>query len=184
MELRDDDAFWAAQRVAAFSDDLIRAAVHTGQYSDPMAGKYLADVLIKRRDKIASVYLTAVNPVVNPRLDANGRLTFDNAATAANVASGPATYRAAWLRFDNATGESQPISETRSATTTIEAPAGLPTAAGSFVEVRISAESEGHPSWQQPIRVHFRRAADGWSLVGLERLPDVVQSSPAGERSE
>ena len=34
MELRDDDAFWAARRVAAFTDDLIRAAVHTGQFSD------------------------------------------------------------------------------------------------------------------------------------------------------
>ncbi len=30
MEMRDDDAFWAARRVAAFSDELIRAAVHTG----------------------------------------------------------------------------------------------------------------------------------------------------------
>ena len=50
--MRDDDAFWAARRVAAFTDDLIRAAVHTGQFSDPAAEKYLADVLIKRRDKI------------------------------------------------------------------------------------------------------------------------------------
>ena len=54
LELRDDDAFWAARRVAAFTDDLIRAAVHTGEYSDPAAEKYLADVLIKRRDKITS----------------------------------------------------------------------------------------------------------------------------------
>jgi hypothetical protein len=27
-------------------------------------------VLIKRRDKIRSIYLTAVNPIVSPRLDA------------------------------------------------------------------------------------------------------------------
>ena len=73
---------------------MIRAAVHTGQFSDPAAEKHLGDVLIKRRDKIASVYLTAVNPIVNPRLDASGRLTFDNAAVAAGVANGPATYRA------------------------------------------------------------------------------------------
>ena len=30
MELRDDDAFWAARRIAAFTDEMIRAAVHTG----------------------------------------------------------------------------------------------------------------------------------------------------------
>jgi hypothetical protein len=76
MEMRDDDAFWAARRVAAFSDELIRAAVHTGQFSDPAAEQYLGDVLIKRRDKIARTYLTAINPIVDPRLDENGRLTF------------------------------------------------------------------------------------------------------------
>ncbi len=67
MELRDDDAFWAARRVAAFTDELIRAAVHTGEYSDPNAEKYLGDVLIKRRDKIKNIYLNAVNPIVSPR---------------------------------------------------------------------------------------------------------------------
>src|SRR4026209_289426 len=108
---------------------MIWAAVHAGEYSDPAAEKYLADVLIKRSDKIMSTYLPAVNPIVAPRLDANGRLTFENAAGAARVASGPATSRASGFRFDNATGETQAISETQSATTTIEAPQGLPIAA-------------------------------------------------------
>jgi hypothetical protein len=171
MELRDDDAFWAARRVASFSDELIRAAVQTGKFSDPNAEKYLADVLIKRRDKIASIYLNAINPVVSPRLDASGRLTFENAAVAAGVASGPATYRASWSRFDNATGATQTISDTQSQTTMMEAPAGLPTTPGSFVAVNISIESAGHPSWQRPIRTYFRRGSDGWTLVGLERLP-------------
>jgi hypothetical protein len=179
LELRDDDAFWAARRVAAFTDDLIRAAVHTGQYSDPMAEKHLADVLIKRRNKIARVYLTAVNPIVAPRLDANSRLTFDNAAVTSGVASGPATYRAAWSRFDNATGETQALSETQSSTTTIEAPRGLPTASGSFVAVDISADSEGHPTWRRPIRTYFHRVGEGWKLVGLERLPENLSKGRA-----
>jgi hypothetical protein len=172
MELRDDDAFWAARRVASFSDELIRAAVHTGQFSDPNAEKYLADVLIKRRDKIAAIYLNAVNPVVSLRLDTNGRLTFENAAVVAGVASGPATYRASWFRFDNATGATQAISETQSQTTTIDAPPNLPTAPGSFIAVNISVDSAGHQAWQRPIRTHFRRGNDGWTLVGLERLPE------------
>ncbi len=179
LELRDDDAFWAARRVAAFSDELIRAAVHTGEYSDPNAEQYLADVLIKRRDKVVRTHLTAVNPIVNPRLDSNGRLTFENAAVAAGVASGPAVYRAAWFRFNNGTGETQPLLDTHSATTTLEAPRDLPTAAGSFVAVDVSAESEAHPAWRRPIRTYFRREGQGWTLVGLERLPESLSHGPA-----
>jgi hypothetical protein len=179
LEMRDDDAFWAARRVAAFTDEMIRAAVHTGEYSDPAAEKYLADVLIKRRDKITSTYLPAVNPIVAPRLDASGRLTFENAAVAAGVASGPATYRASWFRFDNATGEAQALSETQSPTTTIDAPSGVPTASGSFVAADIFADSEGHPTWRRPIRTYFRRGGEGWTLVGLERLPESLSTSRA-----
>jgi hypothetical protein len=177
MEARDDDAFWAARRIAMFSDDLIRAAVRAGQYSDPKAEKYLGDVLIKRRDKILSLYLTAVNPIVNPRLDSNGRLTFENAAMNAGVAKGQPTYRASWMLFDNMTGETGPLSSTDSQTTTLQAPNGLPTAPGSYIEVDISADIQGYPSWKQPIKTHFRRTAQGWTLVGLERLPEMVPLS-------
>jgi hypothetical protein len=183
VELRDDDAFWAARRVVAFTDDLIRAAVHTGEFSDRAAEKYLADTLIKRRDKIASVYLAAVNPIVSPRLDANNRLTFENAAVVAGVAKGAVTYRASWALFDNATGQTRPLSETQSTTTTIEAPSGLPTAAGSFIEVSISADNPAYPTWKEPIRTHFRRQSDGWKLVGLERLPETVSVGRAAQAS-
>ena len=39
LEMRDDDAFWAARRVAAFTDELIRAAVHTGAVQRPGGGE-------------------------------------------------------------------------------------------------------------------------------------------------
>jgi hypothetical protein len=171
MELRADDAFWAARQVMAFTDDLIRAAVHTGQFSDPAAERHLGAVLSKRREKIGQAYLTAINPVVNPRLDVNGVLTFDNAAVAAGFAQPPSEYRVAWSRFDNTTGNTQAIGDTRDAMTTHKAPRDLPSADGSFVEVDISGESVVHPSWHQPVRVHFRRTDSGWKLVGLQRLP-------------
>ena len=171
IEMRDDDAFWAARRVVAFTDDMIRAAVHTGEFSDPNAEKHLADVLIKRRDKIARVYLPAVNPIVNPRLDANGQLQFENAAVAARVAEAPSAYHGVWSQFDNATGQTRQIAETQSTTTTMQAPAGLPTGTDSFIEVSLSAENAQHPVWKQPIRAYFRRDGSGWKLVGLERMP-------------
>jgi hypothetical protein len=174
MELRDDDAFWAARRIAAFTDDMIRAAVHTGQFSDAAAEKYLADVLIQRRDKIKSIYLTQVNPIVNPRLDANV-LTFENAAVAGGVAQGSAAYRASWMSFDNATGATKPIAETKSVTTTINAPSGLPSSG--FVAVDIAADSDAYPTWKQPVRAYFRQDGGSWKLVGFERMPD---KTPAG----
>jgi hypothetical protein len=179
MEMRDDDAFWAARRIAAFTDELIRAAAHTGQFSNPAAEKLLGDVLIKRREKIKSIYLTAVNPIVSPRLDGN-RLTFENAAVAAGVATGSVAYRASWMNFNNATGATTPLSATQSQTTTIDAPAGLPTAAGSFVAVDIAADIEAYPTWKQPVRAYFRRDGGGWKLVGFERLPEKVENPRAG----
>jgi hypothetical protein len=175
MELRDDDAFWAARRVAAFTDDMIRAVVHTGQFSDPAAEKYLADVLIQRRDKIKSIYLTQLNPIVAPRLDANG-LSFENAAVAAGVAQGPVAYRASWMAFDNASGATRPLSETKSETTTIAAPSSLPSTG--FVAVDLAADSDTYPGWKQPVRIFFNRDGGGWKLVGLERMPD-HPSTPA-----
>ena len=56
----------------AFSDEMIRAVVKTGQFSDPAAEKLLADVLIKRRDRIGQFYLTRINPLVNFSLDHSG----------------------------------------------------------------------------------------------------------------
>ena len=174
LELRDDDAFWAARRVAAFTDDLIRAAVHTGQFSDPAAEKHLGDVLIKRREKIKRVYFTAVNPIADPRLDANGRLTFDNVAVSSGAAAVARAARSATARPGCAsttrTGRTQPIADTRSSSTTIEAPSGLPAEAGSFIEVDIAADAEAHPAWRTPVRTWFRRDGAAWKLVGLERL--------------
>jgi len=182
MELRDDDAFWAARRITAFTDAQIRAAVHAGQFSNPAAEKYLGDILIKRRNKIAAVYFTAVNPVVAPRLGTDNRLTFENAAVEADVAKGPATYHSSWFLFDNATGETRRLADDISSeTTTIDGPHGLPEAPGGFIGVDISAHSDAHPQWRQPVRTYFRRDAGGWRLVGLERLPEKLAAERAAQ---
>jgi hypothetical protein len=171
-EMRADDAFWAARRVMAFSDALIRAVVKTGQFSDPQAEQYLGDVLIKRRDKIGAAYLTKINPIVDPALDPSGVLTFGNAAVQAGFAKPPTRYQATWFTFDNATGEATRVAATESATERMQAPPALRPTNGSFVRVELSAMSAEHPTWAQPVHVYFRAQANGWTLVGLERLPE------------
>ena len=101
--MRDDDAFWAARIVARFSDAAIRAIVSKGKYSDPAAAEELASALIRRRDRIKDVWLTAVNPIADATLSADGQLRFVNVAAAHDVGGAPEGYALTWTRFDNAT---------------------------------------------------------------------------------
>lgn len=173
LRARPDDTFWGARRVMAFTDEMIRAAVRTARYSDPAAEKHVADTLIARRDAIGRAWLTNVNPIVDPTLDAAGALRFANAAVDAGVAKAPASYEVAWFTFDNATGASTaigaPTTATADATT---APSSLPRANGSFVRVQIKAVNPPHPSWTVPVNAYFTRDGGTWKLVGFERLPD------------
>ncbi|HSC28610.1 MAG TPA: hypothetical protein VLD67_15140 [Vicinamibacterales bacterium] len=172
--VRPDDMFWAARRVMAFTDEQIRAAVSTGGYTDPAAEKLLADVLIKRRDKIGRVYYSKINPLVSFALDESGVLTFENVSVGAGFGDAPKQgYQAVWSRFDNATHEATPIgSPTTSAGERLQAPSDLPRNDGVFVKVSVQAVEPPHPAWAQPVDVYFTRTGGAWKLVGLERLAD------------
>lgn len=172
LNARDDDTFWAARRVMAFTDEMLRAVVAAGRFSDPAAGRHLADVLIARRDKIGAAYLPRINPLVDFALDERGVLAFANAAVDAGVASAPAGYRAAWSEYDNDAGESRSLgADTRSSAPRMEAPDTLPSRAGAFVRIEVSAVDPPRAAWTRPVDVYFKRTARGWMLVGLERLP-------------
>jgi hypothetical protein len=171
VEMRDDDAFWAARRVMAFSDEMIRAVVRAGEYSDANAAQHLAEVLIKRRDKIGRVSLTKINPIVDVALDPSGVLTFANAAVQHGFASAARGYSAAWYAFDNNSGDSKLIGETTAPSERIPAPAALSAAAGTYLRVDLSADHRDYARWKIPVRAFFMREATGWKLVGFERLP-------------
>ncbi len=63
LEMTDQDAYWGAKIVMSFTPDEIRALVKQGQYSNPEVEKYIADTLIKRRDKIGRYWFSKVNPL-------------------------------------------------------------------------------------------------------------------------
>src|SRR5262245_29072055 len=136
---RADDNFWAARRVMAFTDSMIRAIVEVGGYSDAAAARHLGDVLIKRRDRIGRAYLPAINPIVDVKLTRDGALTFGNAAVEAKVSQAHAGgYRARWYAFDNVTGESRAVGNvTSSGDGRMQAPPEVPAAAGGFIRVDI-----------------------------------------------
>ena len=165
-----DDLFWAARRVAAFSDPMIRALAATGAYSTPAAARHLANVLIQRRDRIAAAYLIAVSPLVDFSLSPDGRLSFVNAAVAARVATEPrGGYRVAWARFDNAAKSTTPSATARS-----RSPARLSPHRGRCRRRPDRSCASTSPRSTRPPRPGagpgvFPPRGGGWTLVGLER---------------
>jgi hypothetical protein len=167
--MRPDDAFWAARLVSKFSNEAIRAIVGKAQYSEPGAAEHIATTLIKRRDKVVRTWLTGVNPLVDPRLEADGTLTFENAAVTAGVASAPSSYVVTWSAFDNATGtpsgqgQEMTVQQPRAA-----APSGLLSNA-SFVRIAVKTAHADYPAWNAPVSFTFRKADNRWQIVGLDR---------------
>lgn len=157
------DTFWAALRVAAFSDALIRAAVREGRFADPSAERLLGDVLIARRDAIARAWLDVANPATRFALDAGGRLTFRDAA--AHAGTGPASrYVARWARYDPRTDSAAPFGSSAGGPDGIAAPSVLPAEEGAIVAITLSREGV-----TAPVDLHFRRAGGTWRLIGVER---------------
>jgi hypothetical protein len=170
---RWDDKFWAARRLQAFTDEMLTAVVRLGQFDDPESEEALTRFLVDRRDAIVRRYLPGVNPVIDLQLTDDGSATaleFRNAAVDAEVAAPPTEYVVQWGHFNNLTHAVTPIGRTTSGAPRVAAPPGLPDSVGTFIRAEISARG-GPASWEAPAHAYFVREANGWRLVGFERVP-------------
>jgi hypothetical protein len=91
------DRAWAARKVAAFTDEEIKAIVSTGQYSDPAAENWVAKCLIERRRKIVDTFLSGTAALDRFEVR-DGSLEWAYAGRNATV---PAIR---WSVYDNRTG--------------------------------------------------------------------------------
>lgn len=107
INMTEQDAYWAAKIVMAFSEAEIRAIVATGQLSDPAAEEYLVYTLLERQRKIGHAWLTGVSSFDHFQWRAEG-LRFDHLASSYDFARRP-EHEISWFRLDNATGRRQPI---------------------------------------------------------------------------
>ena len=108
--MQEDDGYWAAKIVMAFSDDDIRAIVKTGQISDPEAEEYLVQALIGRRDKIGRRWLGRLNSFDGFEVS-NGELRFEHLGSLYDFAPRP-SYKLAWFSVDAASGARRSLNET------------------------------------------------------------------------
>ena len=131
------------------------------------AGAITGDVDQRRRLRILQTFLPKVNPIVDPALDAQGRLTFRNAASDAAVADRAPGYRALWYTFDNASDRSTLVATTEETQSPMLMPA-MPTA--DYIKVDLTAVG-GPEAWTKPVSAYFRKNSGNWILVGFERQP-------------
>ena len=173
QQMTEEDAFWAARIVMAFTDEQIRAIVKAGRLSDPKAEAYLIECLIKRREKIGRYWLNQINPLDEFKIQ-QGSLAFDNAAVRLAKSAPAETHEFQWYRFDNLSGTRTPVGTKQSVQATrLAIPAevfGEPATSGAqFAVVEISTRSSSQPKWARPVHVYLRKSATGTSIVGIER---------------
>jgi hypothetical protein len=169
------DAFWAANLLTYFTDDVIRAVVGTGQISDPEAAEYLARTMIQRRDKCIRYWIRQTNPLDRFAVSSDGsEVTFDNAAVRTGAAPREATYRARWFASDNlkdqerAVGQEAELSEPKLQIPR-EAWGPADDAGFRYAVARISTIQEENPQWREPVVLTVRERGGRYDVVGLER---------------
>lgn len=151
-----DDAFWAAKKVMAFTDEQIRALAAAGRYTDPRAADYIARALAARRDKIGRAFFEAVLPLDRFAVR-GGRLVFEDLAVKHGFTD-PRAYRVAWSSFDNESGRTAPLPGT-----TFELPEHL-SRRGAYAAASIHA---GDPAkW---VIVYVRNRGGRAEVVGIDR---------------
>ena len=110
--------------------------------------------------------VTAVAPIVNPRIE-SGAFSFDDAAAAAGLEPATIEHDLAWFEFDNATGQRRYVGGSPSGAADV--PPALEHAAYIGVDIRAAAQQANGPA-----RVYFRKSVGGWVTVGIERRADTT----------
>ena len=161
LMMDNEDAFWAAKQVAAFTDDEIKAIVKTGEYSDQRAADWIAECLIKRRDKIAQAWFSRVLPLDKFRI-ADGELAFADLSAGRGI-SPARSYNVTWFTYDN---------DHRRLTAIPNASGTKLPALGSgtdYLAATIAGSSAAGSACPDPITVYLRRAGTGFEVVGVDR---------------
>ena len=152
LNMEDDDAFWAAKQVMAFTEDEIQAVVRTGEYTDPAATEWVVRCLMERRKKIGRAFFQRVLPLDRFTVR-DGQLAYED-LTATHFGI-PARVAVRWSTFDNASGHTQPVE----GATTLRVP--------SVESEYMAAELSGAA---RPVRVYLRKSLDRstWEVVGRD----------------
>jgi hypothetical protein len=176
QQLDAADAFWAASIISRFTDTMIRAVVEEARLSNRDAAAYLADIIIKRRDKTVRWGVTATNPVDRFTIEPGPEptLVFDNIAVRPGFAAGETRYSVSWAPFDNRTAttlaEQAPFKTVRARVPIPSGVWGPPDPAGiRYAVAAIATLTPQFSHWATPVRVTIRNRGGTLDVVGIER---------------
>lgn len=158
LRMDREDTFWAARQVAVFSDEEIRALVETGEYSDPRAAEWIAECLIRRRDKIAEAWLLGVLALDRFRI-VDGNLTFEDLG-AVGADRKRREYSIRWASQDG-----------RGRVTALPDASGsrVPAFHGDAQYLAATIRPAANESGDDQVMVYIRRGRTGPEVVGIDR---------------
>jgi hypothetical protein len=151
--------------------------VAVGELSDPAAAAYLADTIIRRRDKVVRYWIARTNPLdrfATEGTPATGvTLTFDNAAVRLGAAPSGGSYAVRWWALDNLASGETPAGSVEIG----QARVGVPAAAWGpaddvgdrYAVAAIQTLHPVEPQWRAPVRVTLRDRGGAITVVGIER---------------
>ncbi len=176
------DAYWGAKLVTAFTDKDIDTIVHTGEFTDPRAERYVADTLKARRDKIGRHHFSLVNPLDQFELREHGgtelTLKFENLAVLRGYAPNETpTYRYRVKRLVKFGIDSEVLPPQRVHQPTIMipyesegiGPAVSPDNLFLLVEIQTSYDDGKHWSPRTMVYLRFDPTTKKFQLAGLDR---------------
>ncbi len=169
------DAFWAATKLAPFTDEVLRAVVATAGISDPRAERYLLETLIARRDKCLRYWIARTNPLDRFSISEDGdEVTFDNAAVRTGAAQGDVAYQVQWARLDNLANQETPVGdEIRLSAAMAKVPQDAwgprDDAGNRYAVARIRSLQPANPQWAKPLVLTLRDKAGVYDVVGIDR---------------
>ena len=176
------DAFWAASIMSRFTDTMIRGIVEEARLTNPDAARYLAKIIIERRDKTVRWGITRTNPLdrFEIRNGAAPELAFDNAAVRLRIVRQEPKYQIRWAPFDNTAGATGAIVATLdTAASRADVPSGVwgpPDASGfRYAAAMISTTHPAYTHWNKPVVVTIRNRNGVLDVVGIDRPTELPE---------
>ncbi|UCG51006.1 MAG: hypothetical protein JSW58_12495, partial [Candidatus Latescibacterota bacterium] len=166
--LTDRDGFWAAKIVMSFTEDQLRAAVESGQYTDPEAADYLVETLVARRDITGRYWFDKINPLdrFEIRNSTDGKQEFVCADLAVEFGledRGQSTYRFEFRTDGKPQGEPIEVEGTPRI--------AVPPFGDEVIEVRIRTRRGESRKWSKYVSAFIARDDNpaGLSVIAIER---------------